>query len=234
MARRSVNLTKLEIIRVATRMFLEKGYSNTSVKAISDELDISTGHLTFYFPTKEHMLANLVEMLCGFQWSEMRREVEEGHTSLLAVCLELMAMASGSEENEILKDFYLASYSHEMTLDIIRKNDIERAKLVFAEYCSDWSDEQYAEAETLVSGIEYATLMTTENSASLEMRISGALNSIMAVYNVPEEIRKQKIKKILAMDHKKIGSRMLDAFIAYVDEVNEQVFEEQFNRKNFA
>ena len=60
-------LTKLEIIRVATRKFLEQGYSNTSIKAICDELEKSTGNLTFHFPTKEHLLAELTQMLCHFQ-----------------------------------------------------------------------------------------------------------------------------------------------------------------------
>lgn len=46
-------LTKIEIIQVETRMFLEKGCSATSIKAISNELEMSTGNLTFHFPTKE-------------------------------------------------------------------------------------------------------------------------------------------------------------------------------------
>ena len=52
MARMKTNSTKTEIVRVATRMFLEKGFTNTSVKMISDELGISTGNLTFHFPSK--------------------------------------------------------------------------------------------------------------------------------------------------------------------------------------
>ena len=35
-------LTKLEIIRVASRMFLEKGYTATTIKAISSELSPSS------------------------------------------------------------------------------------------------------------------------------------------------------------------------------------------------
>ena len=135
MARRRVNTTKLEIIQTATRMFLEKGYSATSIKAIAEQLDMSTGHLTFYFPTKDYLLAKLVDMLCSFQWAMVKRYVQEGESLLMAVCLELTAMAAICEENEVAKDFYLAAYTHPMTLEIIRKNDAQRAKLVFGEYC---------------------------------------------------------------------------------------------------
>ena len=161
MARTRVNSTKLEIIRVATNMFLEKGVTATTAKNISDELGISTGNLTFHFPTKEHILAELVELLCDFQGKMMELEAKEGVSSIMAICLEFATMAAICEEDEIAKDFYISTYKSPMCLAIIRKNDIRRAKQVFKEYCSDWSDERFEEAEILVSGIEYSTLMTS-------------------------------------------------------------------------
>ena len=68
MARRTAYTTRKEIIQVATKKFLELGYSNRSAKTISEEVGISTGNLTFHYPTKEHLLAKLTEMLCDFQW----------------------------------------------------------------------------------------------------------------------------------------------------------------------
>ena len=67
MARRYASSTRLEIVQAATTLFLDNGFSNTSAKLLCDQLNISTGNLTFYFPTKEHLLAVLVEMLCDFQ-----------------------------------------------------------------------------------------------------------------------------------------------------------------------
>ena len=227
MARKKVNnAIKMAMVRVANRMFLERGFSNTSVKAIAQELGISTGHITFYYPTKEHLLAILVEKLCDFQWQMMNQTVDEGKTSLMAICLELVAMAAICEENEIAKDFYLSSYTNPMCLEIIRRSDTRRAKEVFGEYCTGWNEEDFAEAETLVSGIEYATLMTTHDSASLEIRIAGALNQIMTLYNVPENIRKMKIDKVLAMDYSNIGRRIFTEFTEYIDSENSRLPEE--------
>lgn len=221
MAKRRANTTRAEIISTGTRLFLEKGYSATSPKAICEELNLSTGNLTYYFQTKEHLLALLVEMLCKFQWKCMQQTVQEGLTSILAVCLELAFMASICEDDEIAKDFYLAAYSHPMTLEIIRKNDTQRAKNVYQQYCPDWTEEQFAEAELLVSGIEYATLMPTELPVSLEARISGAINSILAIYNVPEVIRREKIKKVLSRDYHSLGKQVLQDFKNYVEEMTE-------------
>ena len=105
-----------------------------------------------------------------------------------------------------------------MTLETIRKSDERKAKQVFGEYCKDWQENNYREAETLVSGIEYATIMTTENSAPLDVRIAGAMGGVMTIYNVPAEIRMMKIQKMLAMDYRAIGRRILNEFIQYVEE----------------
>lgn len=219
-------LTRIEILRAATRKILELGYSNTSAKAVADELGMSTGNLTFYFPTKEHILAEMVGMLCDFQWKMMEKEADEGYSSLMAICLELTAMAAMCEENAIIKDFYLAAYSSPMALEIIRKNDAARAKTVFADRCSTWTEEQFAEAEILVSGIEYATLMTTDSSVSVEIRIAGALNNILTIYGVPEDIRRAKIDRVLSMDYLEIGRRIFEGFVQYVEETNEHALEE--------
>ena len=231
MATKKVKTTRLDIIRAAATLIFEQGYSATSPRQICDILDLSTGNITYYFPTKEHLLTEFVHMLCDCQWKVMEAEADEGYSSVMAVCLELTAMAAMCEENEIAKDFYLATYTSPMCLEVIRRNDMERSKLVYKDYCSDWTQEKFVEAETIVSGIEYATLMTTGESASLETRIEGALNNILSIYGVPEEIRQAKIARVLAMDYRKIGRRVFKEFKKYIVETNEKALEELIQSK---
>ncbi|MBQ3498808.1 MAG: TetR/AcrR family transcriptional regulator [Clostridia bacterium] len=212
--------TKNKILRVSTTMFLEVGYSKTSPQMIAKELEISTGNLTYYYPTKEHLLAVLTDLLCKFQWKLMEYEAGEGMSSLLSICLELMTMAAACEESEVAKDFFVSTYQSPKCLEIIHNNDTARAKEVFAQYCPGWTDEQFREAEILVAGIEHATLNAIDKTVPLETRISGALNAIMTIYNVPEEIRKIKIEKVLAMDYRSIGKRIFNEFKEYVEGIH--------------
>ncbi len=220
------NPTRLLIIKTATEMFFENGFSQTTAAAVSKKAGISTGNLTFHFPTKEHILDELVKMMCDFQWQTMEEATDEGKSSLLAYCLELTTMAAISEENLQMRDFYISNYSHPMTLDYIRLNDVKKLKQVFGEYCVGWTDQQYLEAECIVSGIEYATLMTTACSTDLPTRIEGALNAIMLLFGVPEEKRKAKVKKVLAMDYKTIGMRMLADFRKFTEEENQKAVDD--------
>jgi len=194
-------------------------------------LNMSTGNMTFHFPTKEHMLAELVDMLCSYQWKMMAEETREGYSSVMAICLELLTIASACEQDEVAKDFFLSTYRSELCMERIRRNDTARAKEAFRDYCPEWTEESFAEAEALVSGIEYATLLTTAGSASLEVRVGGALRTILSIYNVPEGVREQKIKKVLSMDYQTLGLDTLRKFREYVDQTTEQALFDLLKRK---
>lgn len=224
-------LTRNEIIRVAANRFLNDGYTKTTVASMAKALSMSTGNMTFHFPTKEHMLAELVDMLGKYQQKRMEEEARDGTSSIMAICLELLTIASACEQDEIAKEFFLASYTSPLCVEHIRKNDKERAKDAFKEYCTHWTEEQFEEAGILVSGIEYATLMTTSDTACLEHRISGALNTILQIYNVPELVRKQKIEKVISMDYNALGLQVLENFRTYVDRETEQAIFNLLARK---
>ncbi|MBQ7115571.1 MAG: TetR/AcrR family transcriptional regulator [Clostridia bacterium] len=229
MALKKSSVTKHEIIKTATRLFFQNGYSVTSPNIIAKELGMSTGNLTYYYPTKEHLLSVLVADLCKFQRKLIDDETKEGISSVMAVCLELMTMASACESNPVAKDFFISSYQSPVTLKIIRENDTERSKEVYKEYCKGWTDEQFKEAEILVSGIEYATLMSLDEHIPLETRISGALDKILIIYGVPEALRKTKIQKALSYDYKHIGERIFKEFKEYVDKTTEETFEQMLH-----
>jgi len=214
--------TRLQIIQLAARLFIDEGFSATSLPKLAGLLDISSGNITFYFKTKHHLLAVLVDELFDFQSLMMEYAADEGTSSLLAYCLELTAIAAICEEDPAAKDFYIAAYTSDITLDLIRENDTQKTKAVFAPWCPGWTDEQWRATENIVSGIEYATIMTREADTPLPVQIERTLQAIMRLYNVPETLRKTKIEKVLAMDYRALGRRILAEFREYIEKVNEE------------
>ena len=223
--------TRTKIIKSGARFFIEEGYSSTSFTKIANELNISLGNITFYFPTKEHLLAVLCNELCAFQRKLMEEEAGEGYSDLLSYCLELTSMTAICEEDSVALDFFHAIYTSPLSLNIIRDNDTEKTKAVFAKYRPDWSDDKWIEAENLVSGIEYATIMTREERTPLHLQIEWGLDAIMSLYGVPYELRKQKIRKVLEMDYRALGKRILKEFRAYIEKTNEQALRIATERK---
>lgn len=214
--------TKEEIIKLALKMFLEEGYTNSSIRSIAKELDISSGNLAYHYPSKEHLLAELAQHLCEYHQITLEKEVEEGRTLLLAYCLELTSMVAVCEESEVAKDLYVSIYTHPLSLSLFRQADTKKAKEIFSQFCPDWEDDDFTLTENVVSGIEYASLLK-ENAEELplERRIAKILNVVMQIYNVPQELREAKINKVLSMDYRKIGRRFIEGFTEYVEKMNE-------------
>ena len=221
MARKKVvNETKNAIIRVAIEMFLERGFTNTSARAIAAELGISTGNITFYFPSKEHLLMVLVEMLCDSQWSMLEQQADEAETALMAFCMETMTVAVACEQNEIARDLFLSVFQSELCRNLLRENHVARAERIFSEYCGDWTHQQFRIAEILVMGIQHAVIIPTDVEIPLSERIAGALNQILSIYGVPENNRAEKIRRILALDYNDIRQRVREGSLRYVDQLN--------------
>jgi hypothetical protein len=74
--------------------------------------------------------------------------------------------------------------------------------------------------------------MTAGDPVSLETRIAGALNNILTIYNIPEELRKTKIERVLKIDYRRIGQRVLRDFKTYIARENEAALEELINAKS--
>ena len=210
--------TKYEILQCATKLFLEKGYTDAYVTTIAKLLHISTGNLTFHFPTKEHILAELVRELCAFQWQSEEREKKEDSTLLTTYILELVMFAAICVKNSNIKDLVVAAYTHSMSLAIIRESDTQRAKRIFKEYCPEWSESDYIQAENIASGIEYA-MFRTENTDEItfEQRVTSSLNAIMKLYGVPADIRKHTLAEVMSTDYQNKGSRVFEEFCKHVE-----------------
>jgi len=233
MARVSRSTTRNEIIQVACEYYFEKGYSATSPKLIASELGISPGNLTYHFPTKEHLLLVVVQMLCEFQWKLLGIEAEKGIDSVGSVCLEMMTVAAACQEDEIARDFFTAAFQSKMCRDYLRNDHINRAKRIFADHCSDWTDEDFVQAELLIMGIQYITITADDSILPLKTRIGGALEYILNIYGIDKETRQAEIERVLRLDCREIGRNVLAGFIKYINETNEQAFSEMLaSRKN--
>ena len=90
--------------------------------------------------------------------------------------------------------------------------------------------ELFAEAELLVSGIEYATMMIAGEPVPMEIRVTGALNNILGIYGIDEETRKLKTQKVFALDYRNLGTKSLREFKKFVEKANDQAIHHLLKR----
>ena len=141
-------------------------------------------------------------------------------------------MAALCETSPTAKEFYLAAYTHLLPLDTIRKNDTQKTQDIFRQYCPHFQEIDYICMENIVSGIEYASLITpSQETVTLDQKVACTLNSILTLYNVPEETRRLEIYKVMASGFQSHGKDLLREFMEFTEAVNAQAVQNALEYK---
>lgn len=217
---------KFEIIKTASEYFFSIGFSKTSPQMIAKKMNMSTGNITHYFPTKEHLLCVIVEMLCDFQWKMFQGGSEQDYGSINSICMEMMTVATGCEQSEIARDFFSAVFESEMCRNYLRNNHVKRAKQIFAKECEGWTNQDFEQAELMVMGLQYSTIAANDADIPLKIKISGALDRVLDIYRVDEMVRKREIEKVMNIDYKGISEQVISEFITFVNKTNSDALDE--------
>lgn len=94
---------KQELLKIAYKMFLSKGYENTSVDEIIEEAGIAKGTYYYYFESKEQMLEEVIEMMIG-QEAEMARQVLSSNLDVVQKILGIMAAFRPAPEEATIEN----------------------------------------------------------------------------------------------------------------------------------
>ena len=224
--------TSLRIIQAFAKSFLENGYSKTSTKKIADEMKLSPGNITFYFPSKEDILAVVVDDLVDFEYMFMEDTMNGGADSMFSYALVISTVAALCQIEPAARDLLLASYTHQSSIDIIRERDTHKVKKIFGKYQPDWTDVQWRATENIAFGIEYATFVTRDKEVPFEVQVSNSLNTIMFLYGVPAEDRDELLKKISDIDCRALGKEAFAKFCDYITTTHERNIRHHSRYKN--
>lgn len=209
------DVTKKEILKTSKCLFLQHGYDATTIGKISEELGISKGNLTYYFPTKEDLFLELVREAIAFQWRSIDASAKEEEELLERVCLNFAAMAALCHTRKVIKELFLAAYRSSKALQIIREELAGRARSILGTFGLHLTDEVFFRTESMISGMVYALLTSLEyESLSLSEKVAYTLDCILMLYGVPQPNRKEVIEKVLARDYQAIGLQRLSNFAA--------------------
>src|SRR4030042_6628880 len=120
------------ILRVATRLFADKGFERTSVRKIAEEADLSVPGMFHYFPSKEEILN---EIMIGF--------MDEGYTRLMDI---YTSDVDPVEKLEAVCTFYVEHYAgHKDQLTIL----ISEGKSLSLEHQQAFIDKKRVYVEAL-------------------------------------------------------------------------------------
>lgn len=88
-----------EILDIANKLFNEKGYDNTSVQDIINEVGIAKGTLYYYFKSKEEIMNGIIENISDKLLKASRKIAEDKNLSVYEKLVKSIA-ALNLEEDE--------------------------------------------------------------------------------------------------------------------------------------
>lgn len=209
---------QINVIRAATKLFLENGYTKTTFKMIEKDSGVKVGNITYYFHSKEELLKVLIEELMDFHATMLEEIQETNGDNLFAYAMEITAQIALCENNQSAWDLYFSSYNLPQTYEVIKAWATEKNYTLFHDRLPDWTEHDFKNVEEVASGIELAALKSVcDRNLTLDKKISLFLDSLLMLYKVSEEERKKVIEKVLALDYSKTGQEMFEKFIKRLD-----------------
>ena len=210
--------TEIKIIKSATKLFLEQGFSKTTHRQIAKESGIGLGTITYHYKVKEDLLRVLIEELMDFHLDIIDDSQAKLNNGLFSYALEIAVQIALCETDDKAYDLYYSAYSHPATFDYIKDWAAKKNYHLLKGKLPDWTEDDFRRVENVTSGIELAAFTAPKNRYfSLNDKISLFLDSMMKIYDIPENDRQKTIDKVISLDCEKIAKEMFGKFVSRLD-----------------
>ena len=218
MAHRENNATRQAIIDVALNKFLLNGFNKTSAKMICDEVGISPGNLTFWFPTKADILLEFTKKIMEYHKKFIEGSKSKGAENLYTYCLEIVVQTALCEERENIRDIYYSMYSEPLTMAFLKDWTAEKNLDILGSYLPGWDLKRFRRAANVTCCIERSALAEPcTDDYTLEDKIWLTLTCLLKIYDFEKEEREKVISQILATDYHKIKNEMLNKLDEFLE-----------------
>ena len=209
------------LLTTAAKLFLEKGFSATSVKEIAAAAGTNTGVLMRAFESKENILALLVRHVLEGQFSRTS-ELLKGITDdkILFYAAETTLQLHMAESNEQIRELYSAAYSLPNTTEIIQLTITEKLEQIFKEHLPHLETKDFYELEIASGGIMRGFMTVPCNMYfTIDRKVKRFLETTFLVYEVPKEKIIEAIEFVNQFDFKKIADETIQSMINSLSEI---------------
>ncbi|MBR3870606.1 MAG: TetR/AcrR family transcriptional regulator [Clostridia bacterium] len=210
--------TEKTIIRSAIKLFLENGFTETTLKMISDDTGIRQGTLCYHFHTKEEMLYLLIQEVMDYHLEIIEEILGETEDKLFAYAMEISIQIALCEQYDKVNDIYRSAYNHQGTLDFIRAWGAKKNHDLLGDWLPEWSLSDFVVQENLAIGLENSSfIMKCNDEITLDDKVSKILEALMLVYRIPEDERNKTIKRVLATNLPDVAKKVYARFMQRIE-----------------
>lgn len=212
-------INRSKILHAAAKLFLAKGYAESTVKEIAREAGVNLGSLTFAFKSKENILCELVGLVLEGQFESASRLLK-GVTEdrILFYAVETVMQLHMAESSEHMREMYSVSYSLPQSSQIIYRTITEKLEYIFKEYLPHLETKDFYEREIASGGIMRGFMtVPCDMYFTMERKVKSFLETTFLVYEVPKEKIAEAIAFVRQFDFEKIAQETIENMLKYLE-----------------
>lgn len=210
---------KSKVLHSAAKLFLAKGYTNTTLRELATLSGVNYGSLTFTFKNKETILSELVGFVLDGQF-EFTEKLLDGKTDdkILFYAAETTLQLYMAESSEHIRELYSLSYSLEASSDIIYTKITKKLAEIFKEQYPNYTQGEFYEKELASAGI-MRNYMTRPCGIyfTMDRKVKAFLENTFLLYEIPREKIEEAIKFVSQFDFKSLAKQVIDNMLAYLE-----------------
>ena len=208
-----------KVLYTAAKMFLEKGYYETTLRDLAKISDVNYGSITFLFKCKENILCDLIQHVLNYQFITAENKLKDiTKDKILLYAFETTLQLYLAESSEHMREMYYVSYSLNNSTRIVFDNITQKLEYVFKEHLPDYETKDFYEFEIASSGIMRNFMnVPCDKYFTMERKVKRFIESTFLIFKVSEEKINEAIEFVGRFDFKTIADEVIDTLIVYLE-----------------
>ena len=210
--------TRTLLLHSATKLFIEKGYTNTRIKDIADDSGVGYNEIFRMFVDKDNLLSHLVNLVIEHQFEKSIEYLkEQSEDKLLLYIFECVLQLYICEINDNIREMYAVSYSMPSTSHKIYDYITEKLENVFHKYLPEYETKDFYELEIAAAGIMRGFIINPCNMYfTIDRKVNRFIKTLLKIFEVPKEEVEDVIKKIEKFNMKEYSKEVVDTLYEYI------------------
>lgn len=210
-----------KVCQAAAKMFLERGYSHTTTRALAEAAGVNVSAMNREFGSKENILCTLVQYVLNGQyrtaWELIRGKTED---MVIFYAVETALQLHMAESSEAVRDLYLTAYSLAHSSELIhRAVSNELLPKTFAAYLPEPDPRMYYELEIASGSIIRGYIgVPCSPEFTVQQKIARFLDVSLRIYRVPEEKIRECIEFVTQFDLETIARDTIESMMRELED----------------
>lgn len=215
------------ILASCVKMFIEKGYKETTMLDIIKDANVSASTFQNIFHTKDGVLKELVEFMFAHQFNVANSFNFQSTDQVLLYAIETAIQITLIEQNNNFREIYIEVYTHNNLLEYIHIQMAKNLQSIFKESLPTWNEIDFYEAEIGTSGLMLGYMLKPcDMYFTLQRKINKFITLAFSIYNVSKEKQEQTIKTLSKIDLNELCLSVMNNLFLQL----EMTFDFKFNK----